>query len=57
MKIVKVLTIDKPIADVWDVLGNQFDKIDKWASIISHSEVSGTPKLPGVNYAIRSTTT
>ena len=56
MKIVKELSIEKPVEEVWEVLGNQFGEIDKWASIISESNVSGEPKLPGVNYSIRSTT-
>lgn len=57
MRIIKELSIAKPVEDVWEVLGNQFGKIDNWASIISHSEVSGPAKLPGVNYSIRSTKT
>lgn len=42
---------------MWEVLANQFGGIDKWASIISHSEVSGESKLPGVDYSIRITKT
>ena len=57
MRIVKELSIAKPVEEVWEVLGNQFGEIDKWASIISHSEVSGQAKLAGVNYSIRSTKT
>ena len=57
MRIIKELSIAKPIEEVWEVLGNQFGEIDKWASIISHSEVSGPAKLSGVNYSIRSTKT
>jgi hypothetical protein len=57
MKMIKKLDIDKPVNDVWEVLGNQFGEIDKWASVISHSEVSGEPKLPGLTYSIRSTET
>ena len=57
MKIIKEITINKSVNEVWEVLGNQFDKIDKWASIISHSEVSGDSKFPGVDYSIRSTKT
>ena len=57
MRIIKELSIAKPVDEVWEVLGNQFGEIAKWASIISHSEVSGQPKLPGVNYSIRSTKT
>ena len=57
MRIIKELSIAKPVEEVWEVLGNQFGEIDNWASIISHSEVSGQAKLPGVNYSIRSTKT
>ena len=57
MRIIKELSVAKPIEEVWEVLGNQFGKIDNWASIISHSEVSGSSKIPGVDYSIRSTKT
>jgi hypothetical protein len=54
MKIIKELKIDKPNKDVWEVLGNQFGAIDKWASLIKHSEVSDPMLSPGV---VRSTET
>ena len=57
MKILKKLTINSPIAKVWDVLGNQFEHIDRWSSLIEKSEVSGDPKLPGVHFSVRSTLT
>ena len=57
MRIVKELTIQKPVEEVWEVLGNQFGGIDKWASLVSHSEVSGPSKMAGVNYSVRSTQT
>ena len=57
MRIIKELSIAKPVEEVWEVLGNQFGQIDKWASIISHSEVSGPSKIEGVDYSIRSTQT
>lgn len=57
MRIIRKLSIAKPVEEVWEVLGNQFGKIDNWASIISHSEVSGPSKLSGVDYSIRSTKT
>jgi hypothetical protein len=40
MKILKKLTINSRIAKVWDVLGNQFEHIDRWSSLIEKSEVS-----------------
>jgi len=57
MKIVKKLEINKPIDQVWDVLGNQFADIYKWSSLIESSEVSGNPTFPGVSFSIRSTLT
>ena len=57
MKILKKLTINSPIAKVWDVLGIQFEHIDRWSSLIEKSEVSGDPKLPGVHFSVRSTLT
>ena len=57
MKIVKNLEINKRIVAVWEVLGNQFADIAKWSSLIEKSEVSGDPKIPGVNFSIRSTQT
>ena len=57
MKILKKLTINSPIAKVWDVLGNQFEHIDRWSSLIEKSEVSGDPNLPGVHFSVRSTLT
>ena len=54
MKIIKELTITKPIDRVWEILGKQFGKIDNWASLILHSEVSENTNKPGV---IRSTQT
>ena len=41
MKIIKELVISKPIENVWEILGNQFGEIDKWASIINHSKLDG----------------
>ena len=57
MKIIKELVIEKPVSQAWEVLGNQFADIDKWASLITKSEVSGEGKIPGVSFSIRSTET
>ena len=57
MDIIKKITIDKPVEEVWEVLGNQFGQISNWASIISESKVYGESKLNGVNYSIRETNT
>lgn len=57
MKIIKKLVINKPIEDTWEVLGNQFADVDKWASLILRSEVSGKATIPGVSFSVRSTET
>jgi hypothetical protein len=41
MKILKKLTINSPIAKVWDVLGNQFEHIDRWSSLIENQKFLG----------------
>lgn len=57
MNIKKQVIIDKPIVEVWDVVGKQFGEIDKWASVIYKSKVSGESKLKDVAFSIRSTDT
>ena len=57
MEIKKNTTINKPIDDVWEVLGNQFGEISNWASVISESKVYGAPKLDGLSYSQRETNT
>lgn len=41
MKIKTDFIINKPISEVWDVVGNQFSTAYKWASVLNHSEGSG----------------
>ena len=57
MNIIKKTTINKPVEEVWEVLGNQFGQISNWASLIKESKVYGDSKLSGVNYSIRETNT
>jgi hypothetical protein len=57
MVINKVLLINRPANEVWEVLGPQFGEIDKWSSLIHKSEVSGEAKLTGVSYSVRNTET
>jgi uncharacterized membrane protein len=57
MNIVKKIAINKPIDDVWEVLGNQFGQISNWASIIRESKVYGEATLNGLNFSIRETNT
>ena len=48
MKIVKEASIDKSVDDAWEVLGVQFGGIDKWASYMRRSELSGELDIGGV---------
>jgi hypothetical protein len=50
----KEQSINAPIEKVWDVLGNQFGQIDKWASMMKESSVSRDPRLPDAMRSIRS---
>ena len=45
--------INKNIEDVWEVMGNQFGDIAKWASLSFHSKVGGASKLAAVDYGYR----
>lgn len=49
--------IEKPITDIWDVLGNQFTQPHIWAVNFKTSEPGGEPKLSGLTYLHRATTT
>lgn len=47
MNIKKEIIVNKPIAQVWEVLGNQYGDAYKWASGLDQSEAVGLPKLEG----------
>ena len=47
MNIKKEILVNKPIDQVWEVLGKQFGDAYKWASGLDHSEGLGSPKLEG----------
>ena len=51
------LVIQKNINDVWEILGNQFTEPHIWASNFITSKPGGSPKLPGLSYLHRATTT
>ena len=51
------VTINKPIDEVWEILGNQFTKPHLWASNFKSSKPGGDPKLPGLTYRHRATVT
>ena len=50
MKILKTITIDKPIDDVWKVLAEDFDQAGVWMSGVYHSkkliQTAKDPKAP-----------
>ena len=47
MEIKKEILINRPIQEVWEVLGNQFSTAHKWARGLTHSEGFGKPKFNG----------
>jgi hypothetical protein len=51
------LIIEKNIDEVWQVLGNQFAEVNIWSSNFKSSKPGGEPKLPGLDYLHRATTT
>jgi len=51
------LSIAKPAADVWEVMGNQFGRADVWSSNFQASKPGGEAKFPGLAYSHRDTTT
>lgn len=53
MEIKKEILIDKPIDDVWDVLGNQFSSAYKWARGLDHSTGHGKPRFSGAEHSNR----
>lgn len=53
MDIKKEITINKPVSEAWDVLGNQFTEAHKWARGLDHVEGSGKPKFEGANCSNR----
>ena len=53
MEIIKEITINKPITEAWDVLGNKFTEAHKWARGLDHSVGLGKPKFEGANCSNR----
>jgi haloalkane dehalogenase len=51
------LTIEKSIAEVWEVMGNQFAEVHKWSSNFKESKPGGSSKFEGINYSLRETIT
>lgn len=53
MKITQEIIIDKPITDCWEVLGNQYTELHRWASPVNHAEGDGKVGLNGASCDIR----
>ena len=51
------LTINKNIAEVWEVMGNQFDEVHLWSSNFKSSKSGGDKKFEGIDYSSRVTIT
>lgn len=49
MDIRKEILVNKPIAEAWDVLGNEFADAYKWARGLDHSIGSGKPTFEGAS--------
>lgn len=49
MDVKKEIAVNKPISEVWEVLGNQYADAYKWARGLYHSEGFGAPKLEGAS--------
>ena len=47
MEVQKEIIVNKPIDDVWEVLGNQYTEAYKWARGLYHSEGFGDPQIEG----------
>jgi hypothetical protein len=57
MKVIKEVTIDKNIQDVWEVMGNQFGQVHVWSSNFLESKPEGESKFDGLGYSSRKTLT
>jgi hypothetical protein len=51
------LTIEKSIAEVWEVMGNQFAEVHTWSSNFKESKPGGSNKFEGISYSFRETIT
>lgn len=51
------LSIEKPITEAWEVMGNQFGYAHLWSSNFKTSKPGGKAKFDGLSYSLRDTTT
>ena len=47
MDVKKAIIVNKPVAEVWNVLGNQYGEADQWARGLYHSQAEGKPQIEG----------
>lgn len=57
MEFKREIIINKPINEVWEILGNQYSEAYQWASGLSHSEGYGKPSIEGASCNNRACTT
>jgi hypothetical protein len=57
MNVKTELTIEKPIDEVWEIMGNQFGDVHKWSSNFKESKPGGPQKFEEINYSLRETIT
>ena len=53
MEFIKTAVVDRPIEEVWEILGNQYGEAYKWAGGLFHSEGFGTPTLADAPFSSR----
>lgn len=53
MEFKRSIIINRPPAEVWEVLGTQFGDACQWASGLEHSEGYGTPTIAGATVSNR----
>ena len=51
------MIIDKPVEEVWKVMGNQFAQVHLWSSNFKDSKPGGMAKFPGLDHSERITIT
>ena len=57
MNAIEEININKPIEEVWEVLGQQFAQVSDWASIFFQSEAGGEARFEGIDYSYRKVVT
>jgi hypothetical protein len=57
MNVKAELTIEKPIGEVWEIMGNQFADVHKWSNNFKESKPGGPQKFEDINYSLRETIT